>query len=122
MDINIEQEKNQKNEKQSKTEKLIDNEVTEKGQNQFLQTTLGKTINTAIDIGLRTIMPSMVEEQIIDIKNVLLTWGLKEGINTAIKNAIDFGKSTLGIVTGKFENLSQVHNAVKKGRNNRWGF
>ncbi len=115
MDINIEQEKNQKNEKQSKTEKLIDNEVTEKGQNQFLQTTLGKTINTAIDIGLRTIMPSMVEEQIIDIKNVLLTCGLKEGINTAIKNAIDFGKSTLGIVTGKFENLSQVHNAVKKG-------
>ena len=64
----------------------------------------------------------MVEEQIIDIKNVLLTCGLKEGINTAIKNAIDFGKSTLGIVTGKFENLSQVHNAVKKGRNNRWGF
>ena len=57
----------------------------------------------------------MIEEQIIDVKNVLLTNGLKEGIDSAIKAAIDFGKSALGIVTGKFENLSQAHTAIKKG-------
>ena len=51
----------------------------------------------------------------IDIKNVMIHNGLKEGIDTAIKSAIDLGKSAIGIVTGKFENLSQAHTAVKKG-------
>jgi len=124
MELEIEKEQSQKQEKTSniKNEKnshniefLVENEVTEENQTIFLQTTLGKTINTALDIGIRGILPDMVEEQIIEIKNVLFTNGLKEGIDTAIKSAIDFGKSALGIVTGKFENLSQAHNAVKKG-------
>ena len=126
MELEIEQQKNQelenpkniqsnKIEKDNQVELLVEQEVTVENQNTFLQTTLGKTINTAIDIGLRGILPEMIEEQIIDIKNVLLNHGLKEGIDTAIKSAIDLGKSALGIVTGKFENLSQAHTAVKKG-------
>lgn len=110
---NIEETNNLESNKE--VELLVENEVTVENQNTFLQTTLGKTINTAIDVGLRGILPDVVEEQIIDIKNVLLTNGLKEGIDTAIKSAIDLGKSALGIVTGKFENLSQAHTAVKKG-------
>lgn len=123
MELELEQQKNQEkiNKNDNKVENnedielLVDNEVTVEEQNTFLKTTLGKTINTAIDIGLRGILPEMVEEQIIDIKNVLLNNGLKEGINTAIKSAIDLGKSALGIFTGKFENLSQAHTAVRKG-------
>ena len=115
----IEEIKNIKNENKIETkenvELLVEEEVTVENQNTFLQTTLGKTINTAIDIGLRGLLPDMVEEQIIDIKNILLTNGLKEGIDAAIKSAIDLGKSAIGIVTGKFENLSQAHTAVKKG-------
>ena len=110
---NIKNQQNVKNEKE--VELLVEQEVTVENQNTFLQTTLGKTINTAIDVGLRGILPDMIEEQIIEIKDVLLKSGLKEGINTAIKSAIDLGKSALGIVTGKFENLSQAHTAVKKG-------
>lgn len=114
---NLEIENNEKVdlEKQNKIETLVKKEVTVENQNKFLQTTLGKTINTAIDIGLRGILPNLVEEQVIDIKNVLLNNGLKEGINTAVKSAIDLGKSAIGIVTGKFENLSQAHTAIKKG-------
>ena len=115
--LNEQQEVKQENKLETRkdVELLVDKEVTVENQNKFLQTTLGKTINTALDLGLRGIMPDMIEEQIIDIKNVLLTNGLKEGIDTAIKSAIDLGKSALGIVTGKFENLSQAHTAVKKG-------
>jgi len=101
--------------KNNNVELLVEQEVTSENQNNFLQTTLGKTINTAIDIGLRAILPDMIEEQVIDIKNVLFNNGLKEGIDIALKSGIEFGKSAIGIVTGKFENLSQAHNAIKNG-------
>lgn len=104
-----------KNDLAQSIENTITTKVTQEEQNSFLQTTLGKTINTAIDLGLRAIMPEVVENQIIDIKNTMLNCGLKEGINCAIQSAINLGKSALGIVTGKFENLSQVHTAIKKG-------
>ena len=87
----------------------------EKEQNNFLQTTLGKAINTAVDIGLRVILPNFVEDAVIDVKNTIMNCGFQEGINSAIKAAIELGKSAMGIFTGKFENLSQVHTAIKKG-------
>ena len=96
-------------------ENNIDNKVTEEKQNNFLQTTLGKTINTAFDLGLRAVLPELVEDQVIDIKNTIINCGFQEGINSAIKSAIELGKSAVGIFTGKFENLSQVHTAIKKG-------
>ena len=52
--------------------------VNENTQKSFLETTLGKTVNTAIDIGLRAILPDFVENEIIGIKNNLLNYGLKD--------------------------------------------
>ena len=46
--------------------------VTEKEQTHFLDTTLGKVVNTAIDLGLRWVLPDFVENQIIDVKDSLL--------------------------------------------------
>ena len=89
--------------------------VTEKEQIHFLDTTLGKLVNTAIDLGLRWILPDFVENQIIDVKESLLRGGLKEGINTVIDNAVDMGKSVMGIFTGKFDSISQAKEAVKNG-------
>lgn len=103
-----------KNELTNKNE-LSNELVTESNQNKFLETTLGKTINGAIDIGLRWILPDLIENEVIKIKDSLLKGGLKEGINTAINTAIDIGKGTLGIFTGKFENISQVQSVVKTG-------
>jgi hypothetical protein len=89
--------------------------ITAEKQNNFLETTLGKTINGAIDIGLRWVLPDLIENQVIEIKNSLLKNGLKEGINKSIEVALDFGKSAYGIVTGKFDNISQIQTAVQKG-------
>lgn len=92
------------------------NELTnEKEQKNFLETTLGKTINTAVDIGLRWILPDFIENQIIDVKDSLIKGGLKEGINTVIDSAVDMGKSIMGIFTGKFDSISQAQEAVKNG-------
>ena len=94
---------------------ISNNLVTETNQNNFLESTLGKTINAAVDMGLRWILPDVVEEEIIEIKDSLIKGGLKEGIDTAIKSAIDLGKSAIGIFTGNFENISQAQSAIKTG-------
>lgn len=94
---------------------LNKNLVNEKTQKSFLESTLGKTINTAVDIGIRTILPDMIEDQVINIKDNLLNYGLKEGISKTVNDAIDLGKSAIGIVTGNFENVTQMRNAVKSG-------
>ena len=94
---------------------LENNIVNEKMQKSFLETTLGKTINTAVDIGIRALLPDFVEDQIINIKDNLLNYGLKEGIQKTIGDAIDLGKSAIGIFTGNFENINQMQNAVQTG-------
>ena len=90
----------------------LKNEVEQKN---FLETTLGKTINTGIDIGIRALLPDYIEEQVIDLKDNLIKYGLKDGIKKSIDDAINLGKNAIGIVTGNFENISQVQEAIKSG-------
>lgn len=87
----------------------------EKEQNSFLESTIGKVINTGCDIALRTILPDVIEDEVIGIKNIILTDGIKSGIKTAIDSAINLGKSAMGIVTGKFDTVSQAYTAIKSG-------
>ena len=94
---------------------LNNNLEIEKEQKNFLETTLGKTINTGIDIGIRAILPDYIEEQIIDLKENLIKYGLKEGIKKSIDDAINIGKSAIGIVSGNFENIAQMQEAIKNG-------
>lgn len=91
------------------------NNVTYEEQKSFLETNLGQIINGGVDLGLRVILPDIIEDEIIEIKDSIITDGFKEGVKTAIDNAVDLGKSFLGIFTGKFENVSQIKEAVKKG-------
>lgn len=94
---------------------LNNNLEIEKEQKNFLETTLGKSINTGIDIGIRAILPDYIEEQIIDLKDNLIKYGLKEGIKKSIDDAINIGKSAIGIVSGNFENIAQMQEAIKNG-------
>lgn len=99
----------------TKQNNLSNNIEIEKSQKNFLETTIGKTINTGLDIGLRMLLPDLIENQVIDIKNILFKEGLQEGIKMAVESSVNFGKSAIGIVTGNFENISQVQAAVHKG-------
>ena len=98
----------------------IQNEISnnlnlEKEQNNFFDSTIGKVINNAIDIGLRYVLPDLIEEEVIEVKDSLIKNGLKEGIKTAVDNITNIGISAMGIVTGNFENISQVKKAVEQG-------
>ena len=84
-------------------------------QTNFIETGLGKTINFGLDLGLRALLPDFLEQQVIDVKDTILKNGFSEGVKKIVSSAIDLGKSALGIVTGKFENISQVQSAVKNG-------
>ncbi len=97
----------------SLTNKLDNN--LENMQNNFLQTTFGKAINNGINIGLRYILPNWAEDKVIELKDNLLNYGLKDGISKTIKSVIDTGKSLAGIVTGNFENINQIDKVVKNG-------
>lgn len=97
-------------------ENSIDNNLDiTKEQKSFLDTKLGNIINKGINIGLKYILPDIIENEIIDIKDTMIQNGLSEGIEKAIDSAINIGKSAMGIVTGRFENVSQVQTAIKKG-------
>lgn len=87
----------------------------EQEQNKFMQSTLGKVINTALNIGLRYLLPNIIEDEVINIKDKILNNGFKEGVNEAISQGINLGKSAIGIVTGKFDNISQMEKAVEQG-------
>ncbi len=94
----------------------INNEIiNEQEQKSFLETTIGKVINAGIDIGIRAILPDFIEDQVINIKDNLFNYGLKEGIQKTVTDAIDLGKSAIGIFTGNFESISQMQSAVQAG-------
>ena len=95
-------------------ENNIENNL-EKEQKNFLETTLGKIVNTGLDIGIRALLPDFIDEQVINLKDNLFEYGLAEGITKTIDDVIDLGKSAIGIFTGNFENIEQMQSAVQSG-------
>lgn len=92
----------------------LKNNIENKKDN-FLGDIIKDTINNAINIGLKSILPDLIEDEVINIKDALIKNVLKGGIDTAVDSAIELGKSAIGIFTGNFENMDQVNNAISQG-------
>lgn len=86
-----------------------------KMQENFLESKIGQIANSALDVGLKKILPDFLEDEVIEIKDTLLSEGLTEGVNKAIESAIDLGKTAMGIFTGEFESIEQAKDALEKG-------
>lgn len=84
-------------------------------QEKFLNSTFGNALDNALDVGLRFLLPDVIEDEIIEIKDAFLENGVSDGVNQIVETAKEFAKSTLGILTGNFENISQVRNATESG-------
>lgn len=89
--------------------------ITNNNQQEFFQSTLGKIIDFSLDAGIRALVPDIIENEVINIKDTIISEGFSEGIKSLIDNAINIGKSALGIVTGEFESVSQAEKAIEKG-------
>lgn len=81
----------------------------------FLETKLGQVVNTAIDFGLKAVLPDWLEDDIIEIKDSVFNDGFKEGVQLAIDKAINMGKAIEGIFTGNFESVAQIKDVIKSG-------
>lgn len=87
----------------------------ENNREDFLNSVLWKTINSGINIGLRYALPDLVEDEVINLKDNLINYGLKDGIKKSIESVIQTGKEAVGILSGNFENTTQLQTAIKKG-------
>lgn len=95
---------------------LINNSINlEQEQTKFINTTIGKVVDGALDIGIRYIIPDLIEDEVIEVKDALLQNGLNVGIQTAVDNVVNMAKTAKGIVTGNFESVSQIQKAVETG-------
>ena len=103
------------NQIKNEVNKILNEVVSQVEQSEMLHSKVGEAINTGFDIGIRAICPDYLESQVINLKDNFINNGLKEGINKSIEDAVDYGKSVLGILTGKFESISQAQNAIKSG-------
>ena len=72
-------------------------------------------LNFGVDLGLKALLPDLIEDQVIDIKNSILEGGFKEGVNTLMKKVNEFKNSITGIFTGNFNNIEEIHTATKQG-------
>lgn len=57
----------------------LDNSL-EKEQSRFINTMFGKVINTGLDIGLRSVLPDLIENEVINVKDAILENGFKDRI------------------------------------------
>lgn len=56
------------------------NNSLENKQKKFLETSLGKVINIGVDVGLRAVLPDLIENEVISIKDAILENGFKARI------------------------------------------
>ena len=87
----------------------------EEAQAEFMQSDLYGIFNTALDAGIRIALPEVAEDIVIDAKDALMENGIREGAKKIWENIKTFGKSALGLATGKFESIEQIQVAAKSG-------
>ena len=91
------------------------NNNLENMQNNFLKTNIGQIANTAVDIGLKALLPDFIENEVIEVKDAFITGGIEDALNKTVENAIELGKKALGISNSDFKNIVQAKDALKEG-------
>ena len=94
----------------------MQNEITNtieiaKEQNNFLETTIGKLINTGINTGLRVLLPDLIEDQIISIKDEITGQLIITTHNTLLLEILP--KECIYILSADYEGNKYI-NSIKE--------
>ena len=87
-------------------------EVT-KGQDSFLNKLFKNAIEEGINLGIKALLPDIIEDQVIDIKDGIIEGGFKEGASVFVNKVKEFGNAVSGIFTGNFNNINALELATK---------
>lgn len=77
-------------------EKDIEKNSLEIQQKNFLNSTIGKVVNIGLDVGLRYVLPDLIENEVIGVKNVILENGFKSRIRHSYFICYRFRKKCYG--------------------------
>lgn len=84
------------------TNALLNESMLKSKQDKFIDTIAGKIINSGLNAGIRLLLPNIIEDDVINIKDQILRNGFKSGINEAIKSAKNLRKSNTWNFYGRF--------------------
>jgi len=92
----------------------VENEV-EKERYNFFETPIGKFVDSSLNVAISTVFPALIDDQIINIKDALITGGFDEGLREIKRTGSLYSDTIKGIATGEFKSIEQMRLAVKDG-------
>lgn len=84
-------------------------------QKKFVESNFGRIVKEVMNVGIRIALPDFSENMVVDVADSLYENGLKDGVKEIWSNIKSYGKSFLGVSTGKFDNIEQIQKATKTG-------
>lgn len=84
-------------------------------QKKFVESNFGRIVKEVMNVGIRIALPDFSENMVVDVADSLYENGLKDGVKKIWSNIKSYGKSFLGVSTGKFDNIEQIQKATKTG-------
>ena len=87
----------------------------DKNKNEFLDITMGKIIDNTLNITIKALVPDIIDDQVINIKDAIIEGGFEEGLEELKRSGANFKESIKGIITGEFKTVEQMKIAIKDG-------
>lgn len=87
----------------------------DKSKNDFFNTTVGKVIDNTVNIAIKALVPDIIDDQVINVKDAIIEGGFKEGLEEIKRSGTNFKESIKGIITGEFKTIEQMKIAIKDG-------
>ena len=87
----------------------------DKSKNDFFNTTVGKVIDNTVNIAIKALVPDIIDDQVINVKDAIIEGGFEEGLEEIKRSGTNFKESIKGIITGEFKTIEQMKIAIKDG-------
>ena len=92
---------------------IINNDNILNKQNNALSEILNNVINWSIDVGLKYMLPSPINKEVINIKNEIMNGYGKNKIIDTVKNVINLGKEKLNNEKKEIMNIDDIERILK---------